>query len=196
MLAESVLIVFSVLLALGVDEWREDRELQQEVREARAAFAGEIRGNRDLLRDNRYLPHHRAMWTHYRAMAEAADAGNEARLAELEAERNRRFNTGIWPTPLRDSVWRSLSQSDLPRHMKQRELFLLADAYQEQEALNAWHDRMFDAWSIATADKENPNYKRSEINITRSYFADVVAAEERLLEHYDKVLELLERDEK
>lgn len=68
-LAESVLIVFSVLLALGVDQWREDRALAREVAEARAAFANEMHDNRDLLTSDRYHPHHKAMWTHFRALA-------------------------------------------------------------------------------------------------------------------------------
>ena len=82
-LAESVLIVFSVLLALGVDEWREDAELARKVQEARTAFANEIRGNRDLLASERFHGHHKRMWEHYRALADAARTNDETRLAEL-----------------------------------------------------------------------------------------------------------------
>ena len=192
-LAESVLIVFSVLLALGVDEWRQDRELAREVREAREAFANEMRGNRDLLTSDRYHGHHKRMWAHYRALTEAADAGDQARLAELQKITAAEFSNGVWPTPLRDAVWRSLSQSEMLRHMKSAEVFLLADTYREQEALDRWHNRMFDAWIHPTADEGRPEFQRSKFDTTRSYFADVVAAEGRLLERYTEVIEQLDK---
>ena len=192
-LAESVLIVFSVLLALAVDEWRQDRELQRQVREARASFAEEIRGNRDLLQSDRYLGHHKRLWAHYRALGEAVDAGDQTRLAALQNDQTSVFNTGVWPTPVRDAVWRSLSQSDLLRHMNPREVFALADAYREQEAVDAWHNRMFTIWSEPRSDRETQTYVKSEIHTTRSYLADVVAGEERLLKRYTEVLQLLEQ---
>jgi hypothetical protein len=190
---ESTLIVFSVLVALGVDRWREERELQREVREVRAAFVQEVRGNRDLLASGRYLPYHRRMWEHYRAMGKAADAGDSALLATLQKENSVRFGNGVWPTPLRDAVWRSLSQSDLLRHMQANEVFILADTYREQESIDRWHERMFTIWSEPRSDKEHPAFVRAEIHSTRSYLADVVAAEERLLKHYDEALRQLAR---
>src|SRR5918997_6696314 len=79
-LAESVLVVFSVVLALGVDQWREDRKLAREVVDARTAFASEVRGNRDLVTSDRFHGHHQRMWAHYRALADAARAKDQARL--------------------------------------------------------------------------------------------------------------------
>lgn len=190
---ESVLIVFSVLLALGVDQWREDRELAREVEEARVAFANEIKGNRDLLTSDRYHGHHKRMWAHYRALTQAANANDEARLAELRAITEAQFSNGVWPTPLRDAVWRSFSQTGIVRHMKSSEVFLLADAYREQDAIDRWHHRMFDIWSQPSADIDRPEFRRSKIDTTRSYLADVVAAEERLLKRYAEVLAQLEK---
>ena len=192
-LAESVLVVFSVLLALAVDQWREDQELAREVEEARAAFASEIRGNHDLLTSDRFHGHHKRMWAHYRALAEAANAKDEARLAELRAITEKEFSNGVWPTPLRDAVWRSFSQTGVVRHMKPAEVFLLADTYREQDALDRWHHRMFDIWSQPNADIDRPEFQRSKIDTTRSYLADVVAAEQRLLKRYEEVLAQLEK---
>ena len=192
-LAESVLIVFSVLLALALDEWREDREVAREVAEARTAFANEMRGNRDLLTSDRYHPHHRAMWGHFRALAEAADAQDQRRLDELNVITLEKYSNGVWPTPLRDAVWRSLSASEILRHMKPAEVFLLADTYREQDGLDRWHNRFFDASSQPTGDIDRPEYKRSKIHTTRSYLADVVAAEERLLKRYTEVAAELEK---
>jgi hypothetical protein len=117
-LAESVLIVFSVLLALAVDEWREEGELAREVQEARTAFANEIRGNRDLLASDQFHGHHKRMWAHYRALSDAAKAADQARLAQLQKITLSDFSNGVRPTPLRDAVWRSFSQSGIVRDMK------------------------------------------------------------------------------
>jgi len=192
-LAESALIVFSVLLALGVDEWREDRALAREVQEARAAFASEIRGNRDLVTSDRFHGHHDRMWAHYRELSGAAGAKDEPRLTELNQITTKDFGNGVRPTPLRDAVWRSLSQSGIVRHMDPAEVFLLADTYREQEGLDQWHNRMFGIWSEPSADIYRPEYQHSKIETTRSYLADVVASEKRLNKRYTEVLALLEK---
>lgn len=194
-LAESVLIVFSVLLALAVDQWREDRELARQVREARQAFANEIRGNRDLLSSDRFHGHHERMWAHYRLLGEAADAKDHARLAELDRVTREHFSNGVWPTPVRDAVWRSLSNSEIVRHMKPAEVFALADVYREQEGLDRWHNRMFDIWSQPSAEIDRPEFQRSKIHTTRSYLADVVAAEERLVKFCEAALAQLDSNE-
>ena len=195
-LAESVLIVFSVLLALGVDEWREDRELARQVQEARAAFATEIRGNLELLKSEQFHGHHKRMWAHYRLQSEAGDAGDQARLDELHAIEVKEFGNGVWPTPLRDAVWRSLSQSDLIRHMNSAEVFTLVDIYREQEEIDRMHNRMFEAWLQPTAAGIDPEFRRSRIQSTRMYLADVVAAEQRLLARYGEILPKLEQPSK
>ena len=192
-LAESVLIVFSVLLALAVDNWREKRELAREVEKARTAFATEIRGNRELLKSDKFHGHHKRMWAHYGLQSNAANAGDQARLDELQAIEMKEFGNGVWPTPLRDAVWRSLSQSDLIRHMDFAEVFTLVDIYREQEAIDRMHNRMFEAWLRPTADAKHPEFRRSRIDSTRMYLADVVAAEQRLIKHYDEILPKLEQ---
>jgi len=50
-LFESALIVLSVLLALGVDEWRDDRARQRRVAEALAGVRAELRENHKLVQE-------------------------------------------------------------------------------------------------------------------------------------------------
>ncbi len=50
-LFESALIVVSILVALGLDEWRENREDEQLVRHALTSFLGEMRKNQLLVED-------------------------------------------------------------------------------------------------------------------------------------------------
>ena len=90
-----------------------------QVAEARAAFANEMRGNRELLQSDRFHASPQAdVGALPRCSAKPRKRGIEARLAELNAITLEEFSNGVWPTPLRDAVWRSLSQSEILRHMK------------------------------------------------------------------------------
>ena len=186
-LLESVLIVFSILLSLGLEAWWQGRREAARVEEARAAFKLEIRSNLELLRDERYHPYHREMWQAFREAGRIA-APTEADLEEVY----NRFPNGVWPTPFRDAVWRSLSNTDLMGGLPFEELFLIADIYREQASVNSWHERMFDVWSEARSDRNEPAFIKDDIERTRTYLADVVAGEERLLESYQAALEQLQ----
>jgi hypothetical protein len=59
LLLEVVSVVFAVLLALGVDEWRDARARRDLAERALAAVAGEIRSNADELRET--APAHAAL---------------------------------------------------------------------------------------------------------------------------------------
>src|SRR5688500_5604596 len=58
-LLESVLIVFSVFLALALDSWREDMQTRRRVDEVRRYFVEEIEANRKQLASPEYAPLHR-----------------------------------------------------------------------------------------------------------------------------------------
>ncbi|MCG8433724.1 MAG: hypothetical protein MJA83_06815, partial [Gammaproteobacteria bacterium] len=47
--AETIAIVFGVLLALGVDEWREENQIQKNIERARARLTTEVIANRNEL---------------------------------------------------------------------------------------------------------------------------------------------------
>jgi hypothetical protein len=53
LLLETVSVVFAVLLALGVDEWRERRNQEALAERARASILEEVRANREELRGTR-----------------------------------------------------------------------------------------------------------------------------------------------
>ena len=186
-LAESAVVVFSVLLALAVDGWREGREVQRQVAGVRTAFAEEIGRNKALLADSFHLPYHKAMHQHYTRLSRAYWDENAARVDSL-VKADTLFTTGIHPPPLRDAVWRSFSQSDLIRHMKPEELFLLADVYREQEHLDRAFEGMLAIWREPTPHRELLAYQKDDANATRMFLADVIAAEQRLQKRYDEAL--------
>ena len=187
-LTDSAMIVLSILLALALDAWWESRREARQVENARAAFAEEIRGNLRLLQEERYLPYHREMWQAFRAGAQIENptAEDMGRIWEP-------FNNGVWPTPFRDAVWRSLSNTEILGRLPFDELFMLSDIYREQASIDGWHQRMFDVWSESRSDRDDPAFIKDDIQRTRAYISDVVSGEERLLAQYDSALRVLER---
>jgi hypothetical protein len=183
--AESAIVVFSVMFALAMDGWRQNRELQRQVANARVAFADEIGRNRELLTAKEYLPYHTSMHQWYKQVSDAYWKKNYA-LADSLQRATSLFNTGVHPPPLRDAVWRSLSQSDLIRHMEPEELFLLADVYREQGHLDRGFENMLTVWYEPSPYKDVLAYKIDDMNSTRMFLADVIAAEGRLLKRYDE----------
>ena len=80
--------------------------------------------------------------------------------------------------------------------MNSAEVFTLVDIYREQESIDRMHNRMFEAWLQPTAAGNDPEFRRSKIESTRMYLADVVAAEQRLLKRYEEILPKLEQPAK
>jgi hypothetical protein len=191
LIAESAVVIFSVLFALAVDEWRENRSLARQVAQARTAFAEEMAGNDSLLASEWGRPYHARAWDAYKALHNAYRQNNSAQADSITLHIGEIFNTGVHPPPLRDAVWRSLSGSDLIRHMEPREVFLLADIYREQEQLDHAFRRMLDVWLQPSPFKQDPAYKRDDADVTRLFLADVVAAEDRLLKRYKEGLATL-----
>jgi hypothetical protein len=181
-LFESAVIIVSVVAALAVNEWRDQRQLQERAHEVRGAFAAEIRANRDALRsEEEGLPYHQRLWQRYR------DLGTKPVLSAADLEPiYREFPHGISMVRLRDAAWRALSGSDVLRHLDQRELLLLADIYRQQEEIDDYKRAMYAAWRQVHGDADSPGYIKDDVRSTRAYLADVIGAEERLRKLYDE----------
>lgn len=189
LLFESALIVFSVSLALAGNAWLGERAAQARVEDARAAFAEEIRHNRDLLASAPYHPYHQGLHDVYVAL----DRGDAEERAAAERRFSEEFDTGMHPTPLRDAVWRSLAAGAVFERMDYDEIVLLADVYGEQERLDVMFRAMFAIWMEPRADRADPAFERDDTQKTRMFLNDVISAEGRLLDRYDEALAALAR---
>ena len=179
---ESVLIIVSIVVALGVNEWRDRRELEAHAREARVAFGREITANRGiLLAEKSGLPDHRRLWERYRELGQKP----VLTAADLQPVYDE-FPQGVNMLRLRDAVWRSLSGSDVLRRLDQRDLFLLAEIYRQQEEIDDYNRAMYAAWRQVNGDAESPGYIKDSVRSTRAYLADVIGAEERLRKLYEE----------
>jgi hypothetical protein len=178
---ESVLIVFSVVLALTLDGWREDRRLLRQLDEARESLAAEIVLNQALVEAPRHLPYHREMLAHYRELS-AAGQTNGA---------NAIFMKGVNLPSLRNVAWLGFSSSESAALLPFRERALLAGIYQEQELLA----NLFTVYSAGLVtprpDRNSADYQRDQILILELFLADVVSSEQRLLQQYADAAELI-----
>jgi hypothetical protein len=181
-LFESFLIVVSILLALAVNEWRDNRARLAHVADTRNAFANEIRSNRDLILSDLILPHHKRLQAEYQKLF---DAGS--------IEQGSLFETGVHPALLRDAAWRSFSLGSTLVDFPPEEVVLLSDIYREQENLDTVNAGYLAAMRTPRSDRETPEFQRDSNRSISMYLNDVVPLEERLLKKYEKALQQSQR---
>jgi hypothetical protein len=187
---ESLLIIFSVVLALALTNWVEERKTAAEVAEARAFFVAEIRANRDILLSEPILPHHRRL---RRIFSEAAGKPTPT-VSDAMGAYGAMFETGLHVAPLRDAVWRSVQTGDLLGEMPLEEVFLLADVYAAQGRLTQTNGQFVAAMPAILADLERGDGVRAALISGQLQLGDVVAGEEGLVRLYDRALEKLDPD--
>lgn len=92
---EAVMVVFAVLVALAVDEWRQEGELEARVERARSAVLAELTSNRDELRVG--MASVDAMYEGVIEMLDRLDAGEALTQGSLGAELPD-FSDAAWET--------------------------------------------------------------------------------------------------
>ena len=184
---ESVLIVLSVVLALGLDEWRSEREIAERVSEARTYLARELRTNRDALRADVVLPYHLRT---QKLVAELQGPPGPTLDAARAAMTEGAFQ-GVRPFRAQSVVWNSLRTAELTSRLPPEELFLLAKIYDAQADLETLSSTVYGALTTPSAEFQSEAYQRSQLSIVSLYFNDVIPAEQSLLTVYDQALTAL-----
>lgn len=174
---EAFITILSILVALAVNEWRDNRARLARADEARLVFVREIEGNRALLLSPAYLAHHRRLQGEYEKMANA----NSEEAGPL-------FDTGMHPAPLRDAAWRSFSAGGTLADFKPAHVILLSDIYRTQDSLEKLNTNFIGQLSSPRADRETPEYKRDAVRTILMFLNDVVAMEEDALKNYERAL--------
>jgi hypothetical protein len=183
LIIQPIMIVVSILAALAVNNWQEARTKARRVADARAAFVNEISANKQLLLSANYLPHHQKLKADYEAAMKnnAPDPGTF-------------FETGVHPTPLRDSSWRMLSGSATLMELPSGFVLALTDIYRLQDSVEKRNEGFLNALSAPRSDRETPAYAKDVARSISMFLNDLVPAEEQLLRHYDHALERLKAD--
>jgi hypothetical protein len=117
---EAAMVVFAVLVALAVDEWRAERELDDQVQRARSAIEAELRANRDELEQS--LPTVMAAFDTVGAMADRLRAGGGSQEWAL----------GALLPDFSDAAWETARSTGVMAHMDYSWVLATARVYETQ----------------------------------------------------------------
>jgi hypothetical protein len=181
---ESVLIIFSVLLALGLNEWRAESAQRARVAQALDAIRSELEENRRLVAEAR--AYHTALAASF---GQAAKAGAEA--PDLDA-----MTQGLLaPAQVLRAAWESLRHADLAVRVPYDTFLRLSNAYGRQadyETLSyAIGHIAYEQILLHGFDEALRRYPRF-IPIQN----DFAWREGALIHHYERALEALDTTER
>ena len=173
LLVEMGMIVFSILLALWVNEWRDHRANRELADAAVRNIRLEVVRNREAVA--RALPGHRALL-------------EEVRRAEGELEHGAetvRLNAVLEPPTVLHTAWDTASTTGALAHMDYGQVLELADLYSGQDWLKRLEDRLLG--SITSNEADRLRRVRGLESSLRNY----VDMEESLEKAYDQELSRL-----
>jgi type II secretory pathway pseudopilin PulG len=183
LIIQPIMIVLSILAALAVNNWQDARAAAKRVAEARAAFTNEITANRQLLLADKHLPYHRNLQAEYRKAYQ-----------ENLKDPGTFFDSGMHPTPLRDSAWRMLSGTATLMQLPPEFVLALTDIYHLQDAIQKGNEGFLTSLGAPRSDRESPAYTKDLIRSISFFLNDLVPAEESLLKLYDHALDKFATD--
>ena len=178
MLVESVLVVGSILLALALDEWNEDREFEDLASRSLVNFEREIQQNRVRLEDVALF--HAGL----RDVLANMDASGTA----MPATTIRNIMDGFQPAILVNTAWETAVATGTLAHMDYDVVAGLSLTYNLQERLVALNQSGLNDLLVGgfrSAETELLIYSANR------YMRELIEAEQRLQGVYDLVLGLV-----
>lgn len=173
LLVEAGMIVFSILLALGIESWREHRAHERLAATALHNIRAEITQNRDALRSK--IPEHKAI---------------EKYLGEVEERLARRevveISTTYRPATLLSSAWETSKSTQALVYVDFQKVERLSRLYSG----HLWVQRMENNWLSLTG---NPTFRSKEnfpeyVHSLRETMRDLARIEEELAAGCDQIL--------
>lgn len=178
LIIQPIMIVLSILIALGVDNWQKSRAKEKRLDDARAAFVNEITANKQLLCSDNNNPRHFDLLKAY-------EAGMKDDAVDLVAY----FETDFQPPALRDSAWHMLSGSATLMELPSGFVLALTDIYRMQDSFEKRNQAFLNALRVPRADRDTPAYTKDVARSSGLFLKELVSAEEQLLRSYDHLLE-------
>lgn len=172
---ESVMIVFSVLLALAASSWAESHRERALVDQVRTSFIQEIRANRDRLAQA--LPYHRELTA---AVLHVDSTGTVSSYAEWQ--RRVPIWSGFAPPDVVATAWQSALATGALARMPYGDVSALSNVYTLQgklDAFSASYVPLFDFSDSAMA---------GTVRRMHAYMQTVMSYETVLMRSYDSAL--------
>ncbi len=179
---DSVLIVFSILLALAVNAWWSGREDRARVAQALAYLDAEVLSNRAMVQNA--LPYHRQLAGIFE---EALTGGAEA---SLEGIQQAGFQ-GFRPPGFVRAAWEAALAGGVPGLMDFEDVSLLGQVYSTQDRVDRLSVDGLQA--MLGPGAFHPDNFESLLTQALGHTTDLVYAQEHLLQLYDAWLMHRER---
>lgn len=180
LIVETFSVVLGILLALGVNGWRERRAHDTSAREALRNIGAEIAANRSALAPQ--VGYHEAMRDSLHALLLAGR--DRARAADPSSIAGWK---GIAPTRLVDNAWQTATTTGVMQYIPYAVALRLSSCYGLQHAID-------DAQRAYYAVVYAPSFAaagNSAVASMGSYLADLSVSERELAAQYDSALVLL-----
>ncbi|MFW6083777.1 MAG: hypothetical protein ACODAA_01020 [Gemmatimonadota bacterium] len=178
-------IVLGVLLALGVNEWREARAEDELAERALAQIADEVDRSRQVVAERH--PYHSAALDSLQSYAEDLDPQlgvDDVSRARLGFPRGGRF------APLFSSAYEAARASGALAYVDYETLGLLSSIYEMQKTLTEQDDRVVEL--LFSPVNLQPGKFYYTLSLVPGLMRDVVNSEETLLDLYDRFPEMVE----
>lgn len=178
-LVESVLIVVSILLALGLDEWQEDQEIQELIDRSLVNFSNEL--TRNKLRIEDVSAYHRGV---YQILEKRNSMPDTTSIIEF-----RNIMDSMQPVVLTSSVWQTAVTTGALGRMDFELVSARSLTYNTQLRFDEnYNSRLQDL--LAPNNLQTQNLDITIYNASR-FVADVATSESELSGYYAATLELL-----
>ena len=178
-LLESVLIVISILLALGLDEWKEDQEIQALIDRTLMNFTHELIQNKSRIEDVK--AYHQGVW---QILERRNNAPEAASLSEF-----RNIMDTMQPIVLTSSAWQTAVATGALARMDFELVSALTLTYNSQMRFDENYNSMLKSL-LAPSSLNDQNLDITMKNATR-FVANVTSAESELSAYYAQTLNLL-----
>lgn len=173
LLLEAASVVFAVLLALAVDEWRETRSREALAARARASILEEIRGNEAELRKTR---------DNNRALLRSVEEG----LSQLAQKRDTALQFHFEIALLSSSAWNTAQMTQAANDLEFDWLRRVSNVYELQGLYVTSQSAVVDRLSgISELLEDDP---RRMLTIIAERLRVALKVQDSLLEEYGKVL--------
>ena len=178
---ESMLIVFSILLALGVAQWQQDRQVTQLVERSLRIFKSELTQNRNRIED--LYPFHLGLQS---LLLEQEVESHPDKLPELREVLDS-FESAVLLT----SAWDTALATGALAQMDYEVVFALSLTYSIQDRFQTlYNSGLIETLSTTVSSESAVGLSYAAIR----YVNDVTSAESELLAVYQQALELFEPD--
>jgi hypothetical protein len=178
-LVESILIVLSILLALGLDEWQEEQEIAELIERSINNFTNEVRRNKSRIED--VSAYHQGV---EQLLNKRHLSGGMNNVDEF-----RNVMDAMQPVVLTNSAWQTAVATGVLGRMDFELVSALTLTYNTQLRFDEKYRNALRTLRSPN-NLNNQNLKFTVVNATQ-FVADVTSSEAELSIYYDQILDML-----